>query len=220
MATTSQHNSTEERALHLLGQGIPPETVASACGVSASRISQLLSTPEFLAQVSELRFANLEKHNIIDSKYDDMESKLMEKLNDSLPLMGMEPMKILKAVQVINGAKRRGVSAPEQITQQQTVVQLIMPNVIMQKFSTNINNQVIQAGEQNLQTIQSHMLAGMYQNKSELNTIAATPPAEPQLPEPSEAAKAAYMLMAKPTQKATYDSQALDASLSELGLEI
>lgn len=208
MSTTSKYNSTEERALHLLGQGIAPETVASACGVSASRISQLLSTPEFLAQVSELRFANLEKHNIIDNKYDDMENLLIEKLKDCIPLMGMDPMKLLKAVQVINNAKRRGVSAPDQITQQQTVVQLVMPNIIMQKFSTNINNQVIQAGEQNLQTIQSHMLAGMYQKATELNTIPQdlnTPQVQKNLPQPP---------------KVTYDSQALDASLSVLGLEI
>lgn len=208
MSTTSKYNSTEERALHLLGQGIAPETVASACGVSASRISQLLSTPEFLAQVSELRFANLEKHNIIDNKYDDMENLLIEKLKDCIPLMGMDPMKLLKAVQVINNAKRRGVSAPDQITQQQTVVQLVMPNIIMQKFSTNINNQVIQAGEQNLQTIQSHMLAGMYQKATELNTIPQdlnTPQVQQNLPQPP---------------KVTYDSQALDASLSVLGLEI
>lgn len=211
MSTTSKYNSTEERALHLLGQGIAPETVASACGVSASRISQLLSTPEFLARVSELRFNNLEKHNITDAKYDDLESTLLEKLKDCIPLMGMEPMKLLKAVQVINAAKRRGVSAPDQITQQQTVVQLIMPNVIMQKFSTNINNQVIQAGDQTLQTIPSHMLAGMYQKsaQAQLNTINSNTPTQevPQLPAVTQS-------------KATYDSQTLDASLSVLGLEI
>lgn len=162
MATTSIHNSTEDRALSLLGQGIPPETVASACGVSVSRISQLLSEPEFLAKVSELRFAALEKHNKTDSAYDELESTLLTKFKDCIPLMGMEPMKILKAMQVINAAKRRGVSAPDHITNQNTVVQLLMPNVIMQKFTTNINNQVVHAGDQTLETIQSSMLASQY----------------------------------------------------------
>lgn len=182
MSTTSKYNSTEERALHLLGQGIAPETVASACGVSASRISQLLSDEQFIAKVSELRFQNLEKHNITDGKYDDLETQLLDRLKDCIPLMGMEPMKLLKAVQVINAAKRRGVSAPDQVTQQQTVVNLVMPNVIMQKFTTNINNQVIQAGEQTLQTIPSHMLAGLHASKPQLpavNTQVITPPVVP-----------------------------------------
>ena len=104
--TTSKHNSTEERALHLLGSGIAPEIVASACGVTVSRISQLLSDPEFTAQVAELRFNALEKHNITDSKYDSMEDTLLEKLKDCLPLIAMEPLKLLRAISVINGAKR------------------------------------------------------------------------------------------------------------------
>lgn len=167
--TTSKNNSTESRALQLLGSGINPETVAAACGVSVSRISQLLSEPEFTAQVAELRFNNLQKHNATDAKYDEMEDTLLERLKDCLPLIMMDPMKLLKAISVINNAKRRGVSAPEQITAQNTVVQLVMPNIIVQKFTTNINNQVIHAGEQTLETIPSHMLASKYKE----NTIEA-----------------------------------------------
>jgi hypothetical protein len=128
--------------------------VAAAVGVSTSRISQLLSTPEFAAQVAEGRYENLAKHNTRDLAYDQMEDSLLEKLKDCLPFM-MRPMEILKAIQVINAAKRRGSSAPESITSQQTVVQLIMPTQILQSFTTNINNQVIKAGQQDLVTVQS-----------------------------------------------------------------
>lgn len=147
-------NSTETRALKLLGGGHGPEVAATATGVSVSRISQLLSDPEFAAEVSELRFQNLQKHNERDDKYDSMESKLLVTLEDVLPLM-MRPMEILKAIQVINAAKRRGQSAPDTVTHQNTVVNLTMPTLIMQQFTTNINNQVIQAGDQTLETIQS-----------------------------------------------------------------
>jgi hypothetical protein len=152
MATTT--TSTEDRALSLLGQGLGPEIVAAAVGVSTSRISQLLSTPEFAGRVAELRYENLAKHNTRDNAYDKMEDSLLEKLKDCLPFM-MRPMEILKAIQVINAAKRRGSSAPESITSQQTVVQLIMPTQILQSFTTNINNQVIKAGQQDLVTVQS-----------------------------------------------------------------
>ena len=151
--------STESRALTLLGQGVGPEQVASAIGVSVSRISQLLSDPNFASEVSNLRFQALSKHNSRDSAYDELEDALVEKMKDLLPFM-MKPFEILKAIQIINGAKRRGSSAPEAITAQQTVVQLIMPTGIINNFSkqditVNVNNQVVKAGEQDLVTIQS-----------------------------------------------------------------
>ena len=172
--TTSKHNSTEDRALHLLGSGIAPETVAAACGVSVSRISQLLSDPEFTSKVAELRFQALDKHNQTDAKYDALEDKLLDSLKDCLPLIQMEPLKLLKAIQVINAAKRRGISSPDQITQQSQVVQLIMPNVLVQKFTTNINNQVIQAGDQTLQTIPSSVLAQQFATPDDIKTISAS----------------------------------------------
>lgn len=155
--STSVRSATEERALKLLGSGLGPEVVASAVGVSTSRISQLLSDPEFSEQVAELRFTSLQKHNDRDNEYDSLEDKLLKTLKDLLPLM-MRPMEVLKAIQVINAAKRRGQSAPEQITHQNQVVNLVMPTFITQKFTTNINNQVIQAGSQTLETIQSGTL--------------------------------------------------------------
>lgn len=150
-------NQTEQKALKLLGGGHSPEVAATATGVSVSRISQLLSDLDFVAEVSELRFQSLNKHNDRDDKYDEMESKLIEQLEDVLPLM-MRPMEILKAISVINGAKRRGHSSPQEVSQQSTVVQLTMPTLIMQNFTTNINNQVIQAGDQTLETMQSGSL--------------------------------------------------------------
>lgn len=148
---------TEQRALKLLGNGCGPEQVASAVGVSVSRISQLLSDPEFAAAVAELRFEALQKHNEIDASYDDMERKMLATLKDVAPLI-MRPIEILKALSVLNAAKRRGQSAPESITNQNTIVNLTMPTTIVQRFSMNINNQVISAGEQTLETIQGSSL--------------------------------------------------------------
>jgi len=155
MTTTS----TEDRALALLGQGLPAEMVASAVGVSPSRISQLISDPTFAAKVAELRYLALSKHSARDAKYDSLEDSLLERMENLLPMM-YKPHEVLKAIQVINSAKRRGASSPESITSQQTVVQLVMPTQILnqytqQNLTLNINNQVVKAGEQDLVTIQS-----------------------------------------------------------------
>lgn len=151
-------SSTESRALKLLGDGFAPEQVASAIGVSPSRISQLLSDENFSQEVANLRYQNLAAHTDRDSRYDKLEDKLLQKLEASLSML-FDPMKIAKLLQVINGAKRRGVSSQEQIQTAQTVVQLNMPTQIFQKFVTNVNNQVIQAGSQELITVQSGKMA-------------------------------------------------------------
>lgn len=168
---TSTTTATEERALALLGQGLGAEVVASAVGVSPSRISQLISDPEFAAKVAELRFSNLVKHNARDEKYDKLEDKLLDKMENLLPFM-MKPFEVLKAISVINSAKRRGISTPEQITGQQTVIPLTLPAAILQNFSAkniqvNIHNQVIKAGDQELVTVQSSRMDSLVSQLSQ-----------------------------------------------------
>jgi hypothetical protein len=67
-------------------------------------------------------------------------------------------MEILKAIQVINAAKRRGQSTPESITQQTTILQLNLPTSIINHYSINAQNMVVQAGDQELVTLQAGTL--------------------------------------------------------------
>jgi len=163
MSSSPTPTTTEERAQVLLGQGLGPEAVASAVGVTVSRISQLLSQPEFSARVAELRYGNLAKHNSRDNVYDELEDTLQGKLKESLMYM-QRPMEIIKALSVINAAKRRGSGTPDAIVSQQTVVQLIMPTQIIQSFTANTNNQVVRAGTQDLVTVQSSNMTKMLNN--------------------------------------------------------
>ena len=146
--------SIEDRALKLLGSGVGAESVASALGVTPSRISQLLAVEEFSKKVADLRYESLQSHNKRDNKYDTLEDALLAKLQKSLPLL-VKPESIMKAISVVNGAKRRGQSAPEAVANQQNIVNIILPSVIADKFTTNAENQVIKAGDQNLVTMQS-----------------------------------------------------------------
>lgn len=161
-------SSTESRALELLGAGVAPETVANALGVTASRISQLLSDEEFARKVTERKFETLQKHNARDTTYDELEDTLIEKFKDTLPLMH-RPMEILKAMQVINSQKRRGSSTPESIHTQQTIVNLTVPVQVLTKFTRDINNQVIEAGNQTLLTIQSNKLQDLSKDRKVSN---------------------------------------------------
>lgn len=154
MNTAARLTATESKALALLGQGFAPEMVATAVGVSASRISQLLSQDEFAQQVAELRYKQLAAHTERDSKYDSLEDQLVDRLKQSLSMV-FDPMKLGKLLATINGLKRRGAAAPEHLTTQQTVVQLNIPTQILQQFQVNMSNQVVKAGQQDLITVQS-----------------------------------------------------------------
>ena len=153
-------SSLEERAVNLLGQGIDPVTVASAIGVSESRISQIISDPHIAAKIAELRYGNLAKFAERDAGYDALEDELLEKLKNCLPYM-IKPMEILASIRIINGAKRRGAGINPTETTRQTVVKLTLPLSVINQFRVDVNNQVIQAGEQELVTIQTGNLKGL-----------------------------------------------------------
>lgn len=154
---TGLSTSVEERALNLLGSGISSESVAAALGVTPARISQLLSQEDFAQRVAGIRYELLQKHNTRDGEYDSLEDMLIEKLKKSMPLM-VRPDTILKAMNTVNGAKRRGQSAPEQATTNKNIVSLVLPTQIVQNFVTNVHNQVVKVGDQDLLTISSSNL--------------------------------------------------------------
>lgn len=154
---STSNTSTEERALALLGDGIEQSVVASHLGVTESRISQIISQPEFAERLIALRYENLSKHNARDKEYDAIEDALVVKMKESLPLL-FRPEQILNALTKINAAKRRGSSAPVSIGQQQTIVKITMPVRVINRFTTNVLNQVVEAGDQKLVTVQSGVL--------------------------------------------------------------
>lgn len=163
-----------DRALTLLGEGIPAEQVAAALGVTPSAISQLLSEDEFKEKVLELKFQKLSAHNERDSAADALESKLLGKLEASVDMI-YRPLELAKVYSVLNAAKRRGSSAPAHITQQQTIIPLILPTVLIHSFQANQVNQVTAVDNQDLNTIQSGTL--LTNLKAKLN-VAISPQLE------------------------------------------
>jgi hypothetical protein len=165
MSNLTTTTATEEKALALLGQGFDPSVVASACGVSPSRISQLLSREDFAEVVALKRYEALQKNNLRDQKYDDLEDGLLAKLEGSLAMV-FDPLKIARLLMVVNQAKRRGAATPESITQRSPTATLNVPTLLINHFSTqlNVNNQVVQIVDasknhsQSLVTIQSNAL--------------------------------------------------------------
>jgi len=157
-ASNASFSPQEQRALELLGIDTPAVAVAAALGVSESRISQMLSSDVFSAEVARLRYERLKRHSVTDDAYDKIENKLLQKLEADLCLI-MQPMQVLKALQIINAAKRRGASSSPAVLQSQNIVNITLPSTLAKQYiQVNINNQVVKAGEQSLVTIGSQNL--------------------------------------------------------------
>lgn len=161
--------STAERALNLLGAGVSAVQVAQSCGVSESRISQLMSQSEFSEAVQVLRFARLQKQNLRDDEWDSLEDSAVERLKKRIE-SGMihDDNKLLRIAQIANAAKRRGVASPDSNTgAQSAIVQLVMPVQIVNKFTKDSHNRVVEAGDQSLVTIQSGSMSRLLSSRSE-----------------------------------------------------
>jgi hypothetical protein len=146
-----------EQISEMLGNGLPAGAVAAAVGCDDSYVSQLLADEDFAAGVSAKKLSRLQAYSTRDNKYDQIEDKLLERLDQTLPML-MRPAEITAVLAKINAAKRRGTVGVEGVVSQQQLVTLHMPVKLVQKFSTNIQQQVIDVGGQSLVTISPQSL--------------------------------------------------------------
>lgn len=167
----TQFSTLEDRALSMLGSGAPAGIVAQALGVTEGRISQLLANEEFSQAVADLRFKNLNKQTQLDDRYSDMETKLLDKLEKTLPFL-TRPKDVASVLGTINGTKRRGAQLTQATQSTGQIVNLTIPIAIAHKFTTNVNNQVIEVkGEQGeAETLITATPAGLHTLSQQLLT--------------------------------------------------
>jgi hypothetical protein len=133
----------EEKLIELLGWGITQIAAANALGISDSRVSQLMAKPEFANRVSAAKIVNLESGVSRDKNYDSLEDKLLEKLNFSLDALD-KPMQIIRAIQVINAAKRTKTDTNSTYQGLANIVNITLPTqVINNLLISQQNNQVL-----------------------------------------------------------------------------
>lgn len=143
----------------LLGTGLSNEIVATAVGVDSSYIAQLLSNENFAAEVTAMRTLALTANSKRDRKIDGIEDTIITKLEELVDSgVIYKPNDVLRAFAVINNAKRRGVSAAESITINNTVVNLQLPNRVIKEFVQNAQGEVIEVEGQTLVTMPAHTL--------------------------------------------------------------
>lgn len=148
------YSGMKGKILELLGTGVGPEQVSTACGVTPSYVSQLLSEQDFAEAVAARRFETLSRHNARDAKADALEDKALEKLDQMLGMV-YNPMQVAKIYQVVNTAKRRGTGADQAASTiiNNQVVNLVLPTAVAQKFTRDSNNQVIEVAAEEVRMV-------------------------------------------------------------------
>lgn len=131
----------------LLGDGLGPTAVAQTLGCDPSYISQFLMDDTFRQEVLALRIQNMQAATRRDREIDSIEDELIEKLKENIKYM-TKTNDIIRAFQILNAAKRRGAVTSGDITQNNTVVAIVLPPAARQKFTTNEQGEVVQVGEQ------------------------------------------------------------------------
>lgn len=137
--------STEDKIKELLGNGLSNEVVATAVGVHPSRISQLMSDEQFAAEVVTKRTTNLTAATSRDRTWDGIEDQLLVKLGQKIENdMIYKPLDLIRALAVVNGAKRRGVSAQESLVVNKAVVTLNLPTMVIHNYTKNSRGEVVE----------------------------------------------------------------------------
>lgn len=147
----------KQRLIALLGNNISPAIAASAVGCSESYVSQLLSDEAVAEEVNALRFTNLQAASTRDRKADSLEDSLLQKIEEVLPMM-MRPAELLRAYSIVNAAKRRGASAPEQVHINNEVIHLHMPAHIAIQFQLSSAKEITEVAGRELITMPSSQL--------------------------------------------------------------
>lgn len=165
------HNSTHaNQVITYLKNGITPIEISRALGITPGAVTQLMQSPAVSTEIAKMQAEQQARSSAIDAKYDAIEEKLLNQLERTVPLL-MRPGEIANVLSRINAAKRRGVAhqAPQGPAQ---VLQLNIPIALQSKFVVNAANQVVQAGEQTLVTMQSSNIPGLAQTQlSEVQNV-------------------------------------------------
>lgn len=160
--------SKKEQIKELLKNNCAPSDVALAVGCEPSYVSQLLQDQDFAAEVAVARIQILKEQSDRDGKYDSLEDKLLQglemKLEQGVAFLKIET--ILRAIQTVNQAKRRGAPVGGPSTVINNVINLNLPAHTVREFSVSGENEVIAVGSQALVSMAASQVLNKLQSKA------------------------------------------------------
>lgn len=162
--TLKVYSGVAARLLSQLSGGANQREAAAACGVTEGFVSQLMAEEDFKAQL-KINFEKATQRAIeIDNNYEDIEKTATDSLKKLIPLVH-SPSELMKIAIAANGAKKKfapKVSEPDGSgASGGRVVNIIMPQVILNNFSMNPNSEIVAVGERTLTTLNAASITSL-----------------------------------------------------------
>ena len=140
-------NDTQLQVLELLGKGIAPAIVAATLDISPSYISQCTANPVFSTELQTMLLTSQLAASQRDDELDSLEDILIEKVKTTIAFI-VKPSEALKALQMVNGMKRRGLGSVDRgAAVQQTTVIVNLPSHLQPRevqAITSENNEIVE----------------------------------------------------------------------------
>ena len=153
--------SVKSQVCALASAGVKQEVIASRLNISAAYVSQLLHEEELRAKVTKAQLEVLDSRTQRDAQYDAIEDILLEKTKKIANTL-YKPQDILRALQAINKAERRGASSQQlaEITraQESSVITLELPERVKSRVVKSETKEIVSVDGKALITKDSRVL--------------------------------------------------------------
>lgn len=154
-------NAMRDRALNYLAAGLSETATASALGVTLPLISSYTADPDFMEIVRVKRAEAVAHSQELQQNYASAQLKLSNKLltlvQQDYPWTPLELVKVSETLDKMQ-EKYRPQQQSDTPATQLNIVQLVMPSVLVAKYTTNSSNEIIAVNDQMLRTINSQQL--------------------------------------------------------------
>lgn len=154
----------KERAIELLGDGVPQVSVAAMLGVDDSYISQLLGDDQIREQVSELRAKRAGAYKHHDNEIDRLEDVALQKVGRLL--QGESSLtKVAGVFRILNNAHRRSDGGQGAQQAPQTIVALNLPAAARVALQLTVDRQVIEIDGRSMVPMQAKNVQKLLQER-------------------------------------------------------
>lgn len=143
-----------------LSNGFSDSEIANAHGVTQSAVSQFIESHGL-----EQHRKGLQKFEKIDDLYNNLELMAAEKLEKSLKLAVLDPLKLCAVIRTINGAKRRSLSEGNTTVSltQNRLISLNLPQHVKVRAMLNSQSEVVEIDGRTIATMEAAKIENMSQ---------------------------------------------------------
>lgn len=160
----------KENILQLLASGLRPADVARELGISEGYISQLLKDKEFASALHQMQLARASALIEHDKKLDSLESTLANKAEELAPFL-TTPGQVFKALQIVNGLKRRAPAAVDSNSEAAAIVQISLPPQLFKTFNITLDslNNIQAVDGREMKTLEVHDVVRLAEKPKQLS---------------------------------------------------